>query len=272
MIISTKEQRTAQAAAASLSRTYGMDPRDIQQEMYVWMYGHAAKVQEFRDGKPGLRTTLTRLGVKFCKREWRRANGGPFPDQYAYSRKALKGLLPQAFSSDLGQLSGAAGEYTGGSGDPALGGDLLASLVDVRNALQQLPQPQQQALLIAVDLGFDNALLGEAYEGEGGEPIGRDAANQRVNYYLDNMRKVLNGDLPPGAGYGPTMEAPDAATAQRDAETFYRRQLKGLDEFTGYRPSSSEAQQRFLMDYEGVPDGHLASLYYDGYGASWDND
>ncbi len=264
MDLTKNEIRTAQAAAASLQRTYGIDMHDIQQEMLVWMLNHEAKVIEFRK-KPGLYITLIRLGVRYCKKEWKHTNGGPAPDQYSYSRKALRRLLPMAMHSDLGQLaSGGISEGPSAGGDPALGGNLQVELMDVRTALKALPANQSEALIRAAEVDFDAHVLGEEILTDMSEPIGAEAARARINYYLDNMRKVLNGDLPPGAGYGADVESDE------DAEAFYRRQLKGFEEWTGHRPSSSEAQQRFRADYEGVPDGYLSSLYYDSYGASWD--
>jgi DNA-directed RNA polymerase specialized sigma24 family protein len=251
--LTKQEIRTAQAAANSLARTYGIHPDDIAQEMMVWMFGHQPKVLEYRAGKPGLYTTLIRLGVKYCRKEWR-ASGGPHPDeliQQRYSRKALKGLIPQAFSSDLGQLSGTAGEYTSSSGDPALGGDLLASLVDVRSALQQLPAGQVRALLLASEYGWDNHTLGQMLAGEEGDAIGTDAARARINYYLDNMRKILNGS---------TWDGREVSTDE-DARAFYSRQLKGLEDYAGDRD-----------EYRDPTDGDEAMTenYYRSHGAAWD--
>lgn len=250
MDLTKQEIRTAQAAAASLQRTYGIDMHDIQQEMLAWCLTHEAKVLEFRS-KPGLYTTLVRLGVKYCRKEWR-ASGAPHLDeliQQRYSRKALRGLIPLALTTDLGQLSPVSIEYSSSGGDPAVGGDLLASLVDVRRALKALPAAQGEALVLAVELGWDNNLLGEFLKDGDDQPIGAETARARINYYLDNMRKVLNGQTWDGR----------EVSSDEDAEAYYRAQLKGLKEYTGRRWVQED------RDGEAVTEN-----YYRAYGASWD--
>lgn len=251
MELTKQELRTAQAAAVSLQRTYGIHRDDIAQEMYVWMLSHGPKVIEFRS-KPGLYTTLIRLGVKYCRKEWR-ASGAPHPDeliQQRYSRKALKGLIPLALTTDLGQLSPAL-EGPGGGGDPATGGDLLASLVDVRRALKALPAAQGEALVLGSECSWDNHLIGQSILGEDGEPIGSDAANMRMNNYLDNMRKILNGDG----------RIVSEIRTDEDARAFYSRQLVGLEDWAGDRDEYRDPTDR---------DGAMTKNYYRSHGAGWD--
>ncbi|PZF83223.1 hypothetical protein [Jiangella anatolica] len=239
MDFTKNELRTARAAAASLSRTYGIHPDDIQQEMLTWMLTHEPKVLEFRAGKPGLYTTLVRLGVKYCRKEWRAA-GAPHGDekvQYRWSRKALMAALPQAVVN-----------Y-----HPNPAEESLASIADVRAALGSLPENQHEAILQAADRGFDFDVLGAIWMSEDYSSIGTDAARSRVNYYLDKMRRFLNGQTP----------FEGEVTTDEDAKAFYGQQLKGLEEYTGRRPSAKEIETAIHNDWHGEE-------RYDYHNARWD--
>lgn len=246
------ELRTARIVASSLERTYGIPADDIIQECAAWMTRRFDKVLEYRAGKPGLFTTLSRLGVKYCRRELGATTIGAAEDHYTYSRKELKRLLPLVLEADAGQLSSMDFEDLPGSGgDPALGGDEMAKVADVKSALLEIPEAHAAVLLRAAELDFEYAELGAEIHGEDGEPIGRKAATQRVNYYLDSLRKALDGDV---------RATVREVRSTDDAQRFYRRQLRGMEEYTGRRWVSTED------DSEAITENH-----YRQHGAAWDS-
>lgn len=249
------ERRTMWAAAKSLHRSYGIDPDDLYQEFAVWMSRRPEKVREFRT-KPGLYTTLARLGAKHCKKALRAANGGAhLNDHQKYGKAELRELLTQALELDLGQLSSMEfDDMPGTGGDPALGGDHLVAIVDVRKALYDISSNQSQALLHAAWIGFDYDLLGEEITSDAGEPIGPEAARRRCDYYLTNLQKALNGE-PVGGRPARDVKTDD------DAREFYSRQLRGLEECTG---------QRWIKTNDAL-DPYESEDYYGRHGAAWDS-
>jgi len=149
-----------------------IDHEDVAQEVWCWWYGAgAAGVAKYKElmqdrdekiaaeAKRKLTRAITNAAVNYCERE-RKANlGYDWRDDYNYSRPEVARLLPLALDpATIPGLSGG-GLHDGPSAkaDPAYGGGMLASIVDVRTAYGKLSADDQEyvKLCIALDSKWD---------------------------------------------------------------------------------------------------------------------
>jgi hypothetical protein len=164
-------------AAGFIARRYDrIEAEDVAQEVWVWWLGKGkdviARYREEVDiamnaGDSSLALAIQARMVKavqnaavnYCERE-RKANlGYDWRDDYNYSRPEVARILPLALDpSTIPGLSGG-GLHDGPSAksDPAYGGGMLASIVDVRAAFAKLSGDDQEfmRLCVALDSKWD---------------------------------------------------------------------------------------------------------------------
>jgi hypothetical protein len=154
-------RRIVDAQAAIVARRYeGINAEDVGQEVWVaFLDGDAATVSKYlaagHEGK--IAKVAYSAAIRYCEKERKSTLGYDWRDDYTYSRPEVARLLPLALDpTAIPGLSGSA-LHDGPSvrSDPAYGGGMLASIVDVRVAYEKLSDEDQQFLMLCV--GFDQA-------------------------------------------------------------------------------------------------------------------
>lgn len=138
-----------------------MDVNDMAQQLWVWLLGEAEGVKALEryqreQNAPLLATQLRNAAMSYGEGE-RRANlGYDWRDDYTYSRPEVARLLPLALDPTAIPGMSGSGLHDGPSAksDPAYGGGMLASIVDVRTAFAKLSGEDQSYLITCV--GYDN--------------------------------------------------------------------------------------------------------------------
>jgi DNA-directed RNA polymerase specialized sigma24 family protein len=149
-------------AAKIAARYDGIDADDVTQEIWVWWLsdGAPAVARYHRDGQRGrLAKAIQNAALNYCEREKKLTLGYDWRDDYNYSRPEVARLLPLALDpATIPGLSGG-GLHDGPSAkaDPAYGGGMLASIVDVRSAFGKLSDDDQEfvKLVVAFDSRWD---------------------------------------------------------------------------------------------------------------------
>ncbi len=130
---------------------------DVLQSVYLWWYGdgqqYAAQYTEAgEEGK--LSKAIERVARRYCEGEKAAAVGYSVDDVHTYTRREVRYLLPLALDPDGGILSGVPVDGSPPSkGDPAEGGNLAASLADIRSALGELGGSDRSFAVDYVTLG-----------------------------------------------------------------------------------------------------------------------
>jgi hypothetical protein len=123
-------------------RYEGVEADDLAQEVWVWIMEESSPAlrRYIADGLPKqLTRSVYNAAVSWCETEKKRllaAQGYNWRDEYTYTRPEVARLLPLALDqATVPGLSGG-GLHDGPSAkaDPAYGGGMLASLIDVRTA------------------------------------------------------------------------------------------------------------------------------------------
>lgn len=151
---------TVERQAKRVARRYDcVDAEDVAQEMWLWMVEHADYIRQQIDGDHMgiIAIGLYRAGMAYADKEWKELVPGDWRDQYTYSRPEVARLLPLALAGDYvpGLSGGGLHDGPGNKNDPAYGGGLLASVMDVRIAFDRLSPNDQIFLSICVDYDLD---------------------------------------------------------------------------------------------------------------------
>lgn len=152
---------TVERAAKRLGKRYDtIPPDDIAQEIWLWMLDTGADyVRRCIDTDQAhlLGKAAYHAGVRYAEKEWRASLPYDWRDQYVYSRPEVARLLPLALNpAETPGLSGTGlHDAPASRSDPAYGGGLLASIIDVRMAFDKLSANDQIFLGTCVDYDLD---------------------------------------------------------------------------------------------------------------------
>lgn len=138
-------------------RYEGIDQLDVTQETWAWLLDKGAdQARKCLDlGQLGtLRRMLYNAAVRYCEGEKKATLGYDWRDDYTYTRTEVSRLLPLALDPTTipGLQGGSLHDGPSSRSDPAYGGGLLASVVDVRTAFEKLSGPDQEYVKIVVAL------------------------------------------------------------------------------------------------------------------------
>lgn len=133
---------------------------DLQQEAAVWWYGKGQRyldqylADEPTGGLSAIRRSIYRVLVAYSEKERAYALGYDPRDQYRYSARTIIRLLPVAMDPEGVPESGTP-DGVKPHGNLAEGGDMLAQLIDVRRALEALPEDDLHFLTLTTDMRLD---------------------------------------------------------------------------------------------------------------------
>lgn len=178
-------RRIIDTQAAIVARRYeGISAEDVGQEVWVaFLDADAETVQKYlAAGTPSLPGRLSKVAysaaVRYCEKERKATLGYDWRDDYNYSRPEIARLLPLALDPTTipGLSGGALHDGPSAKSDPAYGGGMLASIIDVRTAYGKLSEDDRDFLITCV--GYDNQW----------EKIGAFAGLQANSAYAKYMR------------------------------------------------------------------------------------
>lgn len=172
----------ASSEAARRYGNYGVTREDVQQELFVWLYGEgAARVRRWLESEPQKKVRTYRALVdvarSYCETEKAARLGYETSDVQWYSPALIEGLMPLVFDKTFDGSAGA-GDGSGRKQKkaPQEGGDMLAYVVDIRRAISRCPDWVGSTLLDNAPggAGWDQAVV-EVLNVLGGErpTIGR---------------------------------------------------------------------------------------------------
>lgn len=146
----------ARLVAVQLGRRYSLvSVDDIAQEIVLYVWQNEKVWSEWEDYCIGdypdeetakhmaarMRLVARRAGERFCRKDIAAALGYKPEDEAFYSLATLRILVEHYYQEGVTERpSEARGERTGTRGDPATGGNWLASLLDVQRALDSIPR------------------------------------------------------------------------------------------------------------------------------------
>lgn len=171
---------------------------DLMGEAWLWAYADPDRVNDILDiriksarEKRMFAVVRSHLG-KWARREKAHKCGYRMDDEVFYSLDVLREILPDAYEPEgWFRVTGPPAEAPiARTADPALGGDAIASYVDVRKALAGLPERDQEVLELKYRQGDSTKAIALALG------ISVTAATNRVERALGRLRKALGGARP----------------------------------------------------------------------------
>jgi hypothetical protein len=166
-----------------------VDKDDLMQEAYVWWYGPGQPyLAEYLEdlAKTRLRRSIWRHVAAYADRE-KRAVAPVNPDHQTYRAREVAALLPIALDPDALPLVGVHDGGPAAKGNLAEGGNVLASLLDVRIALRTMTEDELHFLHLCADLRNDWDRIGHH---TGTEP---NSAYRRHTRIAIRLTRYLNG-------------------------------------------------------------------------------
>lgn len=142
------------------ARYEGVEVEDLAQEVWVWIVEQSSPAlvaYVAQDQKGAVTRSIYNAAVNWCEADRKRklrSQGLDWRDEYTYSRPEVARLLPLALDSQaVPGLSGTGlHDAPSAKSDPAYGGGMLASLIDVRSAYNKLSDADQAFVLTVIGL------------------------------------------------------------------------------------------------------------------------
>jgi len=187
------------------------------QEAWVWALERPQKLNALLDEDDEqertrkLRNALCNHLDRVARKEKAAILGYEPEDEYFYSLGQLRELLPQVYGEKADWVSFSASDNeVKPTSDPAEGGNRVASLVDVGEALGRLSQQDQWCLYLRYGTGASELDIAENHL-----QVEQGAAHMRIERALKRLRQELGGsppryDAPEYIGSRRVMTAPHA--------------------------------------------------------------
>lgn len=179
-------------------RRYGVETADVAQELRLWLFQHPRKLAEFEalDDEKATTKMVARVlrneAGDFCQRTKAEVLGYELHDLSWYRRGELKPLLDAMFDREAWTEPPVSEDGGKRGGDPAVGGNWLATLVDVARAFDQLNDDDKALLRLFHDDGKTNVDLAKQ------RGITPQAMSEKHHRVLGRLLNLLGGERPRG--------------------------------------------------------------------------
>lgn len=191
-------------SAAATYRAYAtwVSLPDVRQHLWSWAYANQKRVQEYLshpDGERIIRSILNREARNYAIKE-RATMSGYSPEDVAwYTITAIKNILPDVFDYEDWQTFQAGSG--GRSGKPAAwGGDRLATIIDVKAAMNTLPADRIALLREHYANGSTTEVCATIFE------MNVETVRKRLQRALKSISNALNNPRPADPMEGVTYE------------------------------------------------------------------
>jgi len=186
--------------AGSLHRTYRewSELEDIRQTLHEWCWRKREKVAEYlvrddpkdrKSGQAAMMRSLHREGARHCRREKAAKAGYEISDEYFYSTALVEDVLKVIINGDASHPGKP--EHGGKNmGDPAEGGNFIAIVADVRNAMHGMDVETRALMINLLGVGIPAEQLARD------RSISPQAVRQRVQRACVKIVRQLGGESP----------------------------------------------------------------------------
>lgn len=185
------------AVTPSIMRVYRnyhlyVESEDLRSEVWVWWFGKGRKYVRryiYAQDLGKLGKAVYSQAVAFAEKEKAARSGYRPEDNIVYSKQQIKDLIPLSIDIEaMAATTPVVQEGPHAKGNLAEGGNLLASVVDVRRGIDQLAFGDRDFLKAADQYEYDWELLGENYR------IQADSADQKFDRIAGRIAKFLSGE------------------------------------------------------------------------------
>lgn len=198
MVIDDGELKLAAQGAKSAWRSSRnlIDYNDLLGEAHLWLVENYSKLEEWREegrhGKNKIRIACRQKCLSVVARERKRRSGLQHGDAFYYTLQMIREVLPNVWDPDDWQTSQQV--LTGDARTPSRpseGNNRLAMIVDIRGALFNLPEIDQQLLSgMYKDGGTPLDVVATQWE------VTERTIRRREERILDKMVERLGGEPP----------------------------------------------------------------------------
>jgi hypothetical protein len=177
-----------------VARNYShfVEQDDVRQTVWEWWFGKGRKyVRRYihHEDWAKLAKAVYSQGVAFAEKEKAARSGYRPEDNIVYSKQQVKDLIPLAIDPDaMAATTPVVPEGPHAHGNLAEGGNLLASVVDVKRGVQALALADQSFLQACDQYEYDWELLGQNYS------IQAESADQKFDRIAARIAKFLSGE------------------------------------------------------------------------------
>jgi DNA-directed RNA polymerase specialized sigma24 family protein len=191
-----KIKRMVREVAASASSNFPsyVTAEDTEGHLWVWAYANRNRVQKTMDGEGWewkLRKIFRDEAMSFCATEKAASEGYSQDDLFRYSIPKIRKMLDSIFDYENWQSFGLHGDgQPTGKGQANATGDRVVELIDIKTALQSLPEDSYNLLVWQFKYQYTNDMLGEELG------ITSNAASLRAGRALRALQKELGRKTP----------------------------------------------------------------------------
>ena len=195
------------SVASTVHKSYKkfVERDDVKQECLHWALTRAdyineqlgeENVEQRRHNEQKIAWQMKRAAERYCRKEKATKSGYQLGDEAYYQSATLGQLLPFVIASVLdGTVLEQAQEMIRdgqpkGSSSPAEGGNLLAMLIDIKSAYEDLNEKDQKILALRYHENLTLAQIGAALE------CHFTTADRRVNHAMRELNNKLGGVSP----------------------------------------------------------------------------
>ncbi len=195
------------SVASTVHKSYKkfVERDDVKQECLHWALTRAdyineqlgeENVEQRRHNEQKIAWQMSRAAERYCRKEKATKSGYQLGDEAYYQSATLGQLLPFVIASVLdGTVLEQAQEMIRdgqpkGSSSPAEGGNLLAMLIDIKSAYEDLNEKDQKILALRYHENLTLAQIGAALE------CHFTTADRRVNHAMRELNNRLGGASP----------------------------------------------------------------------------
>jgi DNA-directed RNA polymerase specialized sigma24 family protein len=184
--------------ARSVSSAYPafITAEDTEQALWLWLYDRRASVLQTVEDSPEdweakIASTMRKVAFDHCAREKAAVEGYSTDDLYRYSIPKIRALLPDVFSYTDWQTFGMKGDgQPTAKGQANETGDRIAELVDVRAALERLPDDTKALIFLVQVWSYTAENVAEHFD------LTLDAAKKRIQRSLGSLQRELGRKSP----------------------------------------------------------------------------
>jgi len=187
-----KVKRMVKEVAASVSSNFPsyVTPDETEQHLWLFLYERKSSigkaVGEDSEWEPKIASTLRKAAFDHCAKEKASAEGYSTEDLFRYSVPKIRTLLPDAFDYEDWQPFGNFSDGQPTSKTQAnMTGDRVAELIDIKIALEKLPEDRYNLLVWQFKYQYSMAQLGEEFD------ITPGAASDRSQRALKALQREL---------------------------------------------------------------------------------
>jgi DNA-directed RNA polymerase specialized sigma24 family protein len=166
-VIHPMVKRVARSVSSSFPQY--VTSEDTEGHLWVWVYEKRSTLIKLVEDDPHtwqakIASTLRKVASDYCAREKAAVEGYSTDDLYRYSIPKIRSLLPDVFNYTDWQTFGQKGDGQPGAKPLAnQTGDRMVELIDVKAAVERLPQDTKELLYLVHVMAYTQENLAEHF-------------------------------------------------------------------------------------------------------------